>query len=358
MEWGTAVRLAVGALLVLVNGFFVATEFALTRARQLPREAFEGSRGLELAWEMTERLEIYLTSCQLGITSSSILLGVIAEPAVTRLIEPFAGGLELSSGTRHVVSVIVAVVVINLIHKIWGEQAPTYVGIERPRSVARLFAPVLYGWTKVMYPFIIAGDGLAKWTLGLFGVKIRRSWTRREGGEQEAIESHGELQQELRDLLARGKVSSDRRDEVLAALDIGERPISEIMVPRDEIAALRVDRPFEETLEVLAERHHGRFPLVSESLEDYRGVVYVPGLFDHLDGLMSGEVDLEALAAPPMRLDEKTPIAEAIDRFQEERQELALVFDEDRVTGLLTSTDAFEAIIGELEDPLDRNGES
>ncbi len=131
-----AVRLAAGFGLVLVNAFFVTTEFALTRIRQLPAEDFEGSRNLRRAWEMTERLEIYLTGCQLGISVSSILLGVIAEPAFTALLEPLFGAVDWSAGTRHVVAVTLAVVLMNLIHKIWGEQAPTYLGVERPREVS------------------------------------------------------------------------------------------------------------------------------------------------------------------------------------------------------------------------------
>lgn len=147
MDREIGIRLGAGLALVFVNAFFVASEFALTRARQLTREEFTGEPGLERAWEMTERLEIYLTSCQLGITTSSILLGVVAEPAVTALLEPLIGGLDLAEGTRHVVSIVLAVVVINLVHKIWGEQAQTYPGVERPRLVARWLAPGLYGWT-------------------------------------------------------------------------------------------------------------------------------------------------------------------------------------------------------------------
>ena len=354
MEWEIGIRLVAGAFLVLANGFFVATEFALTRARQFPREAFQGSKALERAWEMTERLEIYLTSCQLGITGSSILLGVIAEPAVTRLLEPLAGGLDLSAGTRHVVSIVVAVVAINLVHKIWGEQAPTYLGVERPRLVARLLAPPLYWWTKAMYPVIIAGDGLAKWTLRRFGVEIRRSWTEAEGREEEPIESYRQLQKEVREVLARGKVGRDRREEVVAALEIGERPVGEVVVPREEIVALRADRPFEENYDTLATHHHGRFPLLGESLEDFRGIVYVPTLFARLEALRSGEITLADVAHPPMTLEASTSIAEAIDRFQEENQELALVTGEEgEVVGLVTTTDLFEEIAGELEDPLD-----
>jgi len=170
-------RLVGGLLLVGANAFFVAVEFALTRLRQFSPDEFEGDEGLQAAWEMTERLEIHLTGCQLGISASSILLGVVAEPAVTRLLEPLVSPLGLSARTTSVISVVVGVVLINLVHKIWGEQAPTYLGVERPLAVARRLAPTLRIWSSVMDPIIRLGDGLAKATLRPFGVEITRSWT-------------------------------------------------------------------------------------------------------------------------------------------------------------------------------------
>lgn len=359
-----AVRLVAGVVLVLVNAFFVTTEFALTRIRQLPAKDFEGSRNLRRAWEMTERLEIYLTGCQLGISVSSILLGVVAEPAFTALLEPLVGALDWSAGTRHVVAVTFAVVLMNLIHKIWGEQAPTYLGVERPREVARYLTPALYWWTKVMYPAIIVGDGLAKWTLRLFGVEITRSWTRDgdaaaagEAGDADPSEPEDgrfAVRQQMLRLLGRVEgLPGDRRDEIIAALDIGDRSVREIIVPRDHIVALRPDDSADRVGRLVAEHPHTRFPLVGEALEDFRGIVYIPALLARFDELRAGTTSLADLAAEPLTLPADLSIAGTIDRLQAARQELALVLDGDEVVGLVTTTDAFEAIAGELEDPLD-----
>jgi len=351
-------RLLAGFVLVLANAFFVTTEFALTRIRQLPEADFQSSKSLRRAWRMTEELEIYLTGCQLGITSSSILLGVVAEPAFTALLEPLLGGLDVwSAGTQHVVAVVLAVVIMNLIHKVWGEQAPTYLGVERPKQVAEWFAPGLYWWTKVMYPIIIAGDGLAKATLRLFGVEITRSWTEDGEGDGDGegpIETPYAARRQMLRLLGRMEdLPSDRKEEVLAALEIGDRPIREIMVARGDVVVLHVDDAVEIVTALVREHPHTRFPLVGDSLEDFRGIVYVPALLARIEELRDGNSGLSDLAVEPFTLPVDLSIADAIDRFQEAHQELALVLEGEDVVGLLTSTDAFEAIAGQLEDPLD-----
>lgn len=360
MNADIVLRLVAGLFLILANAFFVTTEFALTRIRQLPEADFQSSSSLRRAWRMTEELEIYLTGCQLGISTTSILLGVVAEPAFTALFEPLFGAFDWwSVGTRHVIAVVVAVVIMNLIHKIWGEQAPTYLGVERPKQVAQWFAPGLYWWTKVMYPIIIAGDGLAKATLRLFGVEITRSWTR-DGEEENGEDGEGRIegsyaarQQMLRLLGRMEDLPGDRKEEVLAALEIGDRSIDEIMVARDDIVALHLDDSAEMVSELVREHPHTRFPLVGDSFEDFRGIVYVPAVLARIEELRDGRSGLSDLAVDPLTLPAGTSIADAIDRFQEAHQELALVTKGENVVGLLTSTDAFEAIAGELEDPLD-----
>lgn len=346
------VRLLAGIALILANAFFVVTEFALTRLRQFDPEELGDDPGLRRAWEMTERLEIYLTGCQLGITTSSIVLGVVVEPAVTALLETAFGITGLETGTRHVISVILAVALLNLVHKVWGEQAPTYLGVERPLQVLARLAPALWWWTRLTKPVILAGDGLAKATLRLFGVEIRRSWTE-EGAEEGPITSFVELRQRLHALLRRGRLGRERRHEILGALDIQDIPVREIMVPREGIRALSTERSLRENCEMIGEHPYVRFPLVGADLDDVLGTIYVPALFGALDDLRSGEGSLARLAVSPLHLEPDLPVSEAIDRFQEARQELALVVEDGRVVGLLTSTDAFEAIIGELEDPFD-----
>ncbi|MDY6819060.1 MAG: hemolysin family protein [Halobacteriales archaeon] len=354
----TALRLVGGILLLLSNGFFVTTEFALTRVRQFPRKEFQEG-GLKRAWEMTERLEIYLSGCQLGITVSSVGLGVVAEPAVTAVIgaalEPF--GLGGGPGAGHTAgSVIVALVVINLLHVIIGEQAPTYLGIERTKTIARYGAPLLYWWTKIMGPVIIIADRIAKGLLGLVGVDITRSWTEGEL-EEEAPSTRSELRRQMGETLRDAGLSDDRQEEVISALEIGDQPVEEIMIDRSSIVALSTTDDIETNIKRMRNSPHVRFPLIGEDLLEFHGIVYTPAILQAIDDetleFDPSTIDLRELATPPMTVSTTTVVSDLIDRFQTENQELALVVEEGDVVGLVTITDAVEAIIGEVEDPLD-----
>jgi CBS domain containing-hemolysin-like protein len=354
----TGLRVLGGVVLLLANGFFVTTEFALTRVRQFSKDEFRG-RGLERAWEMTERLEIYLSGCQVGITVSSVGLGVVAEPALAAVFDPLLRSVGFgTAGTGHTAAaVLLSLAVINLLHVIVGEQAPTYLGIERTKFVAKYGAPLLYWWTKLMAPVIILSDRVAKGLLGLFGVEIARSWTEEEIGE-EGPTSRAELREQMGDALRNVDVSEERRDEVLNALAIGEIPVSEIMVDRADVVALSTTDDVEANVERMAGSPHVRFPLVGDSLEEFHGVVYTPTVLGHLDELRDGSVDLRELTAPPMTVGPDTVVSDLIDQFQTQNQELALVLDGGEVVGLVTATDAFEEITGDLEDPMDVEAEA
>lgn len=371
MDIELILRLVAGALLVAVNAFFVSVEFALTRLRglDLDPEAVK-EQGLETAWELTERLEIHLTGCQLGISSSSVLLGVVAEPAITAVIEPVLGLVGVGGGSVHAISVVVAVVVLNLVHKIWGEQAPTYLGVERPAAVARHLAPPLKVWSKVMAPVIRLGDGLAKGTLGLFGVEITRSWldAEEDGGDGSGSPTgrgaREDLTGRMSELLA-GEVPEDRQHEVLQALRIDQIPTREIMVPAEEVIWLRLDDEPSAHLRCIGEHGRVRYPVLRSRVngrevcvDDVKGFLYVPALFT-LEEWPDRGPDIEPLLAPPYLLAADTPVSHLIDRLQEERQELAVLTDPDdaeRVVGIVTVSDAFEVIAGDLQDPLDREG--
>jgi CBS domain containing-hemolysin-like protein len=355
VDIATAFRLVGGALLLLSNGFFVTTEFALTRVRQFDEDEFQG-RGLERAWEMTERLEIYLSGCQVGITISSVGLGVVAEPALAAVLDPLvrAVGFGDPGAAGHTAAaVLVSLAVINLLHVVIGEQAPTYLGIERTKTVARYGAPLLYWWTKLMAPVILLSDRVAKLLLGLFGVEIARSWAEEELEGGEAPSTRAELHKQMGDALRSAGMSDERRDEVLNAVAIGSISVGEIMIDREEIVALSTADDVETNLERMASSPHVRFPLVGDRLEEFHGIVYTPSVLRHLDELADGSLDLRELTAPPMTVGTDTVVSDLIDRFQAENQELALVLEDGSVVGLATATDAFEEITGELQDPMD-----
>ncbi|GAA0232546.1 CNNM domain-containing protein [Halobaculum roseum] len=341
-------RLIAGLLLILANGFFVAIEFALTRVRQYPRSEFDVP-GLRRAWEMTQDLEIYLTSCQVGISATSIAVGIVAEPALAALIEPvFENTLLASIGAGG----IVAFVIINLLHLTHGEQTPTYLGVERTKFVARYGATPLYWFAKVLYPVIVIGDVVAKWTLGLFGVEMTGAWLETEA---DRVQSRADLRHRLGSLLDRGNLSEERKEEVINAFTVGEEPVSEIMTDREDIVFLSKDAPVQENLDRIGTSPHTRFPLIGDDISDFRGIVYIPAVIDRIDELQRVEVTLEDIAASAMTLQADTLISDAVDRFQEEHQELALVYSEAEgtVVGLITATDALEAVMGEIKDPLD-----
>ncbi|KAB1190401.1 DUF21 domain-containing protein [Haloferax sp. MBLA0076] len=343
------VRLVAGILLILANGFFVAIEFALTRARQFSKGEFiDGNPALERAWEMTNNLEIYLTTCQVGITASSIAVGIVAEPALAALFEPYFASTPLASIG---VGALIAFGIINLLHLTHGEQTPTYLGVERSRLVCRYGATPLYWFNWLISPLITFGDWIAKGTLKLFGIEMTGAWLETE---EDVLESRAQLRNRLHSLLEEGDLPEERRDEVLNALDVGELSTSEIMVPASEIIALSTTASTGENFERIRKTPHTRFPLVGEELTDFQGVVYAPSIIEHFEELKDGSLSFSEIAAPPTTVAAETNVSDAFDQFQAEDQELALVLQDGEVVGLLTATDALEAVMGELEDPLDQ----
>jgi CBS domain containing-hemolysin-like protein len=340
-------RLVAGVLLILANGFFVAIEFALTRVRQYPESEFD-TPALERAWEMTQDLEIYLTSCQVGITASSIAVGIVAEPALAALFEPYFAGSALASVGA---GALIAYAIINLLHLTHGEQTPTYLGVERSKFVCRYGARPLYWFAWLISPIMRVGDTVAKATLKLFGVEMTGAWLETE---EQVIESRADLRNRLDSLLDEGDVPEERQEEVLNALAVDEMAVAEIVTDPDDIVSLSTTASVEENLATMRATPHTRFPLVGEDLTDFRGVVYTPSVLTHLEALERGERSFEDIAAPPMTLAAETNVSDAFDQFQAQDQELALVLEDGDVVGLLTATDALEAVMGELEDPLDR----
>ena len=341
------IRLIAGVLLILANGFFVAIEFALTRVRQYPKSEFD-TPALERAWEMTQDLEIYLTSCQVGITASSIAVGIVAEPALAALVEPYVAGTALASVGA---GALFAFAVINLVHLTHGEQTPTYLGVERSKFVCRYGARPLYWFAKLISPIMRVGDSVAKATLKVFGIEMTGAWLETE---EQVIESRADLRNRLDSLLDEGDVPAERQEEVLNALAVDEMPVADIATDPDDIVALSTTASVEENLATMRATPHTRFPLIGEEPSDLRGVVYTPSVLTHLEALERGERTFESIAAPPMTLAAETNVSDAFDQFQAQDQELALVLEDGEVVGLVTATDALEAVMGELEDPLDR----
>jgi CBS domain containing-hemolysin-like protein len=171
--------------------------------------------------------------------------------------------------------------------------------------------------------------------------------------EEDVIESRAELRNRLGSVLDEGDLPDERRDEVMNALEVGERPVRDLLIPAEEIVALSTAVDAEENLRRMAEHPHTRYPLVGEDLTDFRGIVYSPVLARHREDLVDGDLDFTALAAPPMTLSPDADVSDAVDQFQAEAQELALVIEDGEVAGMVTVTDLLESVMGDVEDPID-----
>lgn len=342
------VRMIAGVLLILVNAFLVAVEFGLTRARQYDKSEFvdSGSKGLEKAWEMTHELEVYLTSCQVGISATSIALGVIAEPALLVFFEPFFKGTVLASlGAASLASFGL----INLVHLTHGEQTPTYLGVEKSKMVCKYGAIPLYWFTFFMRPLIAVGDTVAKSTLRLFGIEMTTAWVETS---EDTIQSRSELHHRLNTLFSDQDISKERKNEILATVDADKITVQDRMVQLPDVAALSSSNSHEENKAVIESEPHSRYPFIGDSFDEPKGIIYMTELAQKM--FTEDEFNLEEIAAEPMKVSADTSIDETIDMFQEENQELAFVVDEENsVIGIITITDVLESIVGELTDPID-----
>ena len=243
-------------------------------------------------------------------------------------------------------------------HLTHGEQTPTYLGVERAKTVCRYGATPLYWFYRLISPLITLGDGVAKYTLKLFGVEMTGAWLETE---EDVIQSRADLRNQMRSVLAEGDLDEERYEEVLSALAVGRMTVEDVMVDREEVVFLSTELSLSENLERLSGSLHNRYPLIGDDPDDFRGIVYVSAALDRIDALRDGKTTLEELAAPPMTVAAGISVSDVIDRFQYESQEMALVVagdsgEDGEVIGLVTATDAMEAVVGELEDPLDEEG--
>lgn len=214
---------------------------------------------------MTQDFEIYLTSCQVGVTASSIAVGIIAEPALASVFEPlFRNSVLASVGAGG----LLAFIIITLLHLTRGEQTPTYPGVERTKFVARYGATPLYWFAKAISPVITSGDGVARWTLRLSGVETTGAWPETE---TDVIESRADLRHRLGTLPDRGHLSEHRREESRNAFAVGDRPVRGVMTDRDDIVFLSTTVATDENLDRIGGSPHTRFPLIGDSPADFRG---------------------------------------------------------------------------------------
>jgi CBS domain containing-hemolysin-like protein len=334
------------AVLVLLNGFFVAAEFALVKVREtrISELAAEGSRRARITQNLVQHLDAYLSAVQLGITMASLGLGWVGEPALAHLAGPVlqVAGLEANSTALHTVSAIFAFAIITFLHIVIGELAPKSLAIRRSESTALWVAAPLRWFYLVFLPIIWLFNSTALALLKLLRIEPATG--------AELAHSEEELRMIIMASQEGGHIDEVEENIMRRALTFGERSVTDIMVPRTEMAALPADSPISDALEEIIRSNHTRYPVFEEDLDDTIGYVHVKEIYR-----APPERPVRSLLRPIGFISETASIEMALQRFQSTHTPLAIVVDEHGGTaGIVTIQDVIEELIGEVQDEFDR----
>jgi CBS domain containing-hemolysin-like protein len=268
-------------VLVAANGFFVSAEFSLvavrrSRVAELVADGFSAAKALQKA---VHNLDAYLAATQLGITISSLALGWIGEPALAHLIEPFLSGWLGSFGTvsSHAIAVAIAFIIITALHIVLGELAPKSLALQRSETTALRVVRPLGVFLFLLQPAIVALNGFGNLVLRLCGL--------RPGTVEESLHSPEELKLLIAASQEGGLLLEAQQEVVERVLNIGDRPISDMMTPRVDVDWIDIDDNRLEILRTIRECRHGQLLVGKGSIDEPLGMILKRGLLDQvLDG--------------------------------------------------------------------------
>jgi CBS domain containing-hemolysin-like protein len=347
-------------LLVAVNAFFVAAEFALVQLRpaRIQQLIEAGRTGARTALRLHKHLDSVLAGVQLGITLANLALGFIGEPAIASVIGAWLGHTRIGTVAAHAVSIVIAFILITYVTIILGEIVPKALALQRGERVALAVAAPMDVFIAVANPFLRVIRRSANSVLSLFGIRDLA-----EGRAQ----STEELKMMVTGAHRLGVMPEYQEDMVLRALDLGNISVREIMTPRNRIFSLPADMTLRDALTPVVEEQHSRVPVY----DPIRGPEYIIGLlyskdvsrWSRLRLTYAGSEDWSArldrmrirdIMRAVLVVPETKPITDLLQEFKKSRRHLAVVVDEFGSTaGVVTVEDTLEQLVGEIEDEFD-----
>ncbi len=374
----TAVKILATLGLVALNAYFVAVEFAAVSARTsrlktLPGQGMSVRAGLRIK----SRLDLYLSSCQLGNTLAALALGAVTEPAVSQLVQPIASLVGVPPHHQHLVSFIISFMIAVGLHIIVGEQAPKNLAIRSPERLLLLLGIPLVIFTAICFPAIWVLNAAANSILRIAGVEL--------GAEGGLAHNEAELRALLTQAVQQGAIPEANQKLLVGAFEFNELRARQIMTPRTEVEFLMLGRPMGDLLKVVRKNSFTRYPLCEGDIDHVVGLIHMKDLFNALklvpgklrfidertpageviaipDGLPgsavhvigSGDLDLREVRRDILFVPELLELPRLLRQFQTSQTHMAMVVDEYGATqGVVTLEDVIEQIVGKIEDEFD-----
>jgi CBS domain containing-hemolysin-like protein len=342
--FAAAVKITLVIVLVLVNGFFVAAEFAFVGVRRSRIEALaaEGNNGAKRLLELLNNLSAYLSASQLGITLASLGLGALGEPVVEAILGNALSGLPESA--RHIVSYAIAFFVITSLHIVLGEQAPKLFGLQLAERVAIATALPMLIFYKVFKPFIHVLDWASAKTVRIFGLHAE--------SEHASIYTEEEIRQLIRVSEESGHLNKEERTLINKVFEFSETTVKEAMVPRTEIIAVPENSTLEEIVMVFRQHGYSRVPVFRGSLDDMVGFIHSKDVLSYI--LRPKSFQLERIIQKPVYVVDTARLEDVLRQMQKEKFHFGFVVDEHGgIEGIITLEDLLEEIVGEISDEHD-----
>lgn len=335
--------------LVLLNGFFVAAEFAIVKLRLTQAEELAGRYGMpgRVLRDVRGHLDAYLSACQLGITVASLGLGWIGEPVVARFLEPLINVIGLQSdGAVHAISFAVAFTLISYLHIVLGELAPKSIAIRRAEIISLWTATPLYLFHWIMYPFIWLLNGSALLLLRAMGFDLSQA-----GEEAHSAE---ELKQILVASHLHGELGKEEVDVLQRTLEFANLTVADLMQPASDMILLDLQNTPAQNLRVIDRYRFSRYPVCDGNIDVIAGIAHIKDLFA---ALRAGHdlSNLRPFLRKPLIIRDRTHAFRLFRLFREGHPHFAVVGDEvGNVIGFLTLENLHEAMVGHIQDEFRR----
>ncbi|WP_447035341.1 hemolysin family protein [Streptomyces sp. DSM 118878] len=334
----TAIQLLIGLATLVVNAFFVGAEFALISVRrsQIEPRAEEGDRRAKSVMWGLKHVSALLAAAQLGITLCTLVLGVVAEPAIAHLLEPLFDWVGVPHGLVHLISFVIALTVATYLHMLLGEMVPKNIALAEPVRTALLLGPPLVALARALRPVIFAINAFANGLLKLMRVETK--------DEVSASFSDEDLARMVRDSGDAGLIDDRARERLHDALELGRRPVKDVVLPLENVVYARVGVTPEGLERLSAESGFSRFPVVDEGRRIV-GYLHVKDALDRMPQDLPFRVpDMRKIA----QVRETTPLDDVLTAMRGSRTHVAAVRGSDgRLAGMVTMEDVLRELFGQ-----------
>lgn len=333
--------------LVLLNGFFVAAEFAIVKVRSSQLNSVKGvsPKVINVAKTVTNNLDNYLAATQLGITLASLGLGWVGESVMTAYVQKLFSlfNFSIAAATADKIAIVLAFVLITILHIVFGELAPKSIAIRKAASTTLLTALPLRAFYFIFRPFIFLLNSLANLVLRMLGI---------DPVKDQDIHTEEEIKMIISESEEGGEIEDSERELINNVFDFDSSRVRDILTHRKDIVALDIDVSFDEIVNTVVEEGYSRYPVYRETLNDLVGILTIKDILQFVNEGKSGEI--EKILRPVFYIPDSMKIKDLLKSFQKDHLQIAVVTDEyGDIAGIVTMEDILEELVGDIQDEHD-----